>query len=283
MNILTFDIEDWFHLLDHNATKSENEWIGFPTRIHKNLDRILSLLEKSNTKSTFFVLGWIAEKYPEIVKQLTSLDYELGSHTHLHQLVYNQDQKSFQNDVERSIKTLEDISGEKIKYFRAPGFSITEETPWAFEVLTELGIEIDCSIFPTQRAHGGFPSYGYSEPAIIKYKGIELKELPISYTTVFKKAIIFSGGGYFRLFPYPLIYKFTKGSKYSMTYFHPRDFDPDQPMIPDLSIWRKFKSYYGLVSSYKKLERWVKDFHFIDISTADHTIDWTKVPEITIT
>ena len=282
MNILTFDIEDWFHLLDHSSTKSEAEWINFTPRIHQNLDRILSILKKSNTKATFFVLGWIAEKYPEIVKQLTSLGYELGSHTHLHQLVYNQNYKSFKKDVERSINTLEDICGQKIKYFRAPGFSITEKTPWAFEVLSELGIEIDCSIFSVPRAHGGFPSYGSSMPAIIKYKGVELKELPISYAIVLNNPIIFSGGGYFRLFPYPLIKYWSKKSKYMMAYIHPRDLDPDQPLIPDLSIKRKFKSYVGLKSAEKKLYKWLTEFDFIDISSANKLIDWANVKKINL-
>ena len=282
MNILTFDIEDWFHLLDHSATKSEAEWINYTPRIHQNLDRILSILEKSNTNATFFVLGWIAEKYPEIVKQLTCLGYELGSHTHLHQLVYNQGHKSFKKDVERSIKTLEDISGQKIKCFRAPGFSITEETPWVFEILTELGVEIDCSIFPVHRAHGGFPSYGSSMPAIIKHKGIELKEIPISYTTVFNKPIIFSGGGYFRLFPYPLIKYWSKKSKYMMAYIHPRDLDPNQPLIPDLSFKRKFKSYVGLKNAEKKLNKWLTEFDFIDISSANKLIDWANVKKINL-
>ena len=282
MNILTFDIEDWFHLLDHSATKSEAEWINFTPRIHQNLDRILSILERTNTNATFFVLGWIAEKYPEIVKQLTCLGYELGSHTHLHQLVYNQVQKSFRKDVERSIKTLEDISGNKIKYFRAPGFSITEKTPWAFEILSELGIEIDSSIFPAHRAHGGFPSYGKSQPSLININGYRIKEFPISTLSILSKHLIFSGGGYFRLAPYSIIKSLTNKSDYLMAYLHPRDFDFEQPIIKELSSFRKFKSYVGLKGAEKKLNKWLTDFKFIDIATAEKQIDWNEVKQINL-
>jgi len=277
MKILTFDIEDWFHLLDNSTTKSEDQWINFKPRIHQNLDRIFSLLEKSNTKATFFVLGWIAEKFPEIVKQISSLGYELGSHTHFHQLLFNQDQKSFKNDVERSIKTLEDISGQNIKYFRAPGFSLTVETLWALEVIAGLGIEIDCSIFPAHRAHGGFPSYKYNMPSIVNYNGIEIKEFPMSNTTIFNKTIIFSGGGYFRLLPYWMIKPMTENNDYVMTYFHPRDFDSDQPMIDGLSVIKRFKSYYGLGNAFEKLEKLISDFEFLDLYEADKLVNWDNV------
>ena len=162
MKILTFDIEEWFHILDNDSTKTEKNWVNYESRIHQNMERIFDVLETTNTKASFFVLGWIAEKYPEIVRSISDKGYEIGSHTTMHQLVYQQDRNQFQTDVERSIKSLEDISGEKVKMFRAPGFSITEQNKWAFEVLYELGIEIDSSIFPAKRAHGGLPNYGTS-------------------------------------------------------------------------------------------------------------------------
>ena len=276
MNILTFDIEEWFHILDNDSTKTEKNWINYESRIHQNMEKIFELLETTNTKASFFVLGWIAEKYPEIVRSISDKGYEIGSHTTMHQLVYQQDRNQFQTDVERSIKSLEDISGEKVKMFRAPGFSITEQNKWAFEVLYELGIEIDSSIFPAKRAHGGFPNYGTSEPSILEYNGIQLKEFPINTHTVFNKSVIFSGGGYFRLCPYKLIKYWTQKSDYVMSYFHPRDFDPDQPMIQGLSPQRKFKSYVGLKPSKNKLDTWLTDFEFIDIYTANNLINWEK-------
>ena len=280
MKILTFDIEEWFHLLDNESTQTEKEWGNFESRIHKNMERIFAQLERNNVKSTFFCVGWIAEKYPEIIKDILYRGHEIGSHTRMHQLVYTQNPSNFKADVEHSIKTLQDLSGKKIKYFRAPGFSITEENKWAFQVLAELGIETDCSVFPSARAHGGFPSYGAPTPSIIKYNGIQLKELPINYSTNFSREVIFSGGGYFRLFPYSLIKRWTRQSDYVMTYFHPRDFDAGQPVIEDLSRIRRFKSNVGIKGAEKKLDKWLRDFEFVDIKTADEMIDWEKVPVI---
>lgn len=280
LKILTFDIEDWFHLLDHHATESENEWCNFPSRIHQNVDRVLSILENSNTRATFFILGWIAEKYPEVVKKISNLGYELGSHTHLHKLIFNQDDKSFKKDLERSIKTLEDISGQNIKYFRAPGFSITENTKWVFDELVKLGIKIDCSIFPANRSYGGFPNFGNAEPTIININGQYIKELPINMCSVFGLNFVFSGGGYFRLLPYWIIKLFMENSNYVMSYFHPRDFDYEQPVLKDLSRLRRFKSYYGLKGSLHKIEKLIKDFKFIDINTANDLIDWKCVKVI---
>ena len=280
MKILSFDIEDWFHLLDNNSTKNEKDWINYESRIHSNMDKIYEILDATNSKASFFVLGWIAEKYPELIREICDRGHEIGSHTHLHQLVYEQDRNTFYQDVDRSIKTLEDISGKKVRMFRAPGFSITETNKWAFEVLYELGIEIDSSVFPARRSHGGFAQYGTAEPSILKYNGTQLKEFPINANSVLTKPIIFSGGGYFRLFPYNVIKSFTEKSSYVMSYFHPRDFDPTQPIINDLSLQRKFKSYVGLNASQKKLITWLHDFDFTDISDANDSIDWDKVKKI---
>jgi polysaccharide deacetylase family protein (PEP-CTERM system associated) len=274
MKILTFDIEEWFHILDNDSTKTEKNWVNYESRIHQNMERIFDVLETTNTKASFFVLGWIAEKYPEIVRAISDKGYEIGSHTTMHQLVYQQDKNQFQSDVERSIKSLEDISGEKVKMFRAPGFSITEKNKWAFEVLFELGIEIDSSVFPAKRAHGGLPNYGTAKPSILQYNGVQLKEFPINTQTILGKTIIYSGGGYFRVIPYFLLKKWTIEDDYIMSYFHPRDFDPSQPMIQSLSLLRKFKSYSGLKNAESKLEKWLTDFDFLDIKSADNQIDW---------
>jgi polysaccharide deacetylase family protein (PEP-CTERM system associated) len=282
MNILTFDIEEWFHILDNHSTKTINEWQDYESRIHRNMERLFSVLERYNQKATFFCLGWIAENYPETIKAIVEKGHEIGSHTRMHQLIYEQSPQSFKNDLEHSIKTLEDISGQKVKYFRAPGFSIKEKNKWAFDILAEAGIEADFSIFPAPRAHGGFPSYTSPTPSLLSYNGIQLKELPINYTNIMGKPLIFSGGGYFRLFPYSLIKRWTKQSDYVMTYLHPRDFDPDQPVIKDLPLHRKFKSYVGLNSSMHKLEKWLQDFEFVDAGTAIERINWNKVPVVKI-
>ena len=280
MKILTFDIEEWFHILDNKKTKTISDWNNFDSRIHLGMDLIYDILKKTEKSATFFVVGWIAEKYPEIIREIVDRGFEIGSHTHLHQLAYEQDRKTFYNDVEKSIKTLEDCAGKKVTSFRAPGFSITENNKWAFEVLHELGITKDSSVFPASRAHGGLPSYNEATPSIIEYNGIKLKEFPINTHTILGKPFIFSGGGYFRLLPYKIIENWTNQSNYVMTYFHPRDFDIHQPIVPGLSLPRRFKSYVGIKNCKPKLEKWLRSFDFIDLNQADQKINWNHVPKI---
>ena len=280
MKILTFDVEEWFHLLDNPSTKTVEQWNNFDSRIRTGMDLIYDILEKTEKSATFFVVGWMAEKYPEIIREISDRGFEVGSHTHLHQLAYNQDRTTFFNDVEKSIKTLEDCTAKKVTSFRAPGFSITKNNKWAFEVLHELGITKDSSVFPAGRAHGGLPSYTQAVPSILKYNGIQLKEFPINTHTILGKSFIFSGGGYFRLLPYNIIENWTLQSNYVMTYFHPRDFDIEQPIVPGLSPQRRFKSYVGIKNCKPKLEKWLNGFDFMDLNQADESINWDQVPVI---
>ena len=204
MNILTFDVEEWFHLLDFDATRTEAEWGKYEVRIHENVDRILDILERTNTKGTFFIIGWIAKTYPDVVRKIAE-KYQIGCHTMNHQLVWQQSREEFRKDVETGVKMLEDITGKKVECFRAPGFSIRESEAWAFEILSDLGIKYDSSIFPAHHAHGGMPSFPKAAPTILSYQGHEMMEFPVCFKTIAGKHIVFSGGGYFRLFPYPLI------------------------------------------------------------------------------
>ncbi len=278
MNILSFDIEEWFHLLDFDATRTEEKWQNYEVRIYDNVDRILDILDQSNTKATFFIIGWIAKTYPDIVKKIAA-KYQIGCHTMNHQLVWQQTQKEFKTDVENGVKMLEDITGKKVECFRAPGFSIRESEGWAYEILADLGIKYDCSVFPAVHAHGGLPSYPKPTPGIIEYEGVRMKEFPVGFKTIAGKHVIFSGGGYFRLCPYSLLKRWSKeASEYMLAYIHPRDLDAGQPMLEGLPLARKFKSYVGLKSAEKKLRRWLQDFDFVDIATANDRVNWTKAP-----
>ncbi len=280
MRILTFDIEEWFHLLDFEDTKTQNQWDGFEVRIHENVDRILSILDEYDTKATFFIIGWIAKKYPEVVKKIAE-KYQIGCHTMNHQLVWQQSPKEFENDVESCLKLLEDISGKRVECFRAPGFSIRESETWAFEIMAKLGITTDCSIFAGKHAHGGMPSFKHQHPVMISCGGITLKEFPINFKHVFGRNIIFSGGGYFRLFPYWLIKRWTKESDdYLLSYIHPRDLDAGQPMLKNLQLSRRFKSYVGLGHAENKMRKWLTDFSFTDIQSASDSIDWDNAVHI---
>lgn len=303
MNILTFDVEEWFHLLDFDNTRTEDKWLNYPVRIHENVDRILDILDRTDTNATFFIIGWVAKTYPEVVKKIAAR-YQIGTHTMNHQLVWQQKPEEFREDVESSIKLLQDITGQPIECFRAPGFSIREQEAWAFDILSELGIKYDLSVFPAGHAHGGMKSYADAlegkgvGPAIIRHNGCEIKEFPVSTKEILGKQIIFSGGGYFRLTPYSLLHKWsreaaerqvcpvkvaddlTRNAGYLLSYIHPRDLDAGQPMLEGLPLARKFKSYVGLKGAPKKLRQYLKDFKFTDVRSAVEMIEWSKVPVV---
>ena len=192
MNILTFDIEEWFHILDNNSTKSEKNWCNYEYRLDANMDKIFDLLDRNNQNATFFCLGWVARKFPHILRKIDDLGYEIATHSDLHQLAYEQSKSVFKQDLEKSIKSIEDIIGKKVKSYRAPGFSIKEDNVWVFEELVKQGIEIDCSVFPAKRSHGGLESYEYSEPSLLNINGVELKEFPINLYKVGNTNVIFS-------------------------------------------------------------------------------------------
>lgn len=198
-----------------------------------------------------------------------------------HQLVWQQNRKAFKEDVSASVRLLEDITGKPVRYFRAPGFSIRNSEAWAFEVIRECGIEVDCSVFPAHHAHGGIPSYGKAVPSIISHEGMRIREFPICTKEIGGRHIIFSGGGYFRLFPYWLIRKWAEEkSEYMISYIHPRDLDAGQPMIDELPWPRRFKSYVGLKGAEGKLRRLLTDFPFTDLAAADKLVDWANAPVI---
>jgi polysaccharide deacetylase family protein (PEP-CTERM system associated) len=280
MNILTFDIEDWYNC---DFISTDFEWDKHEVRIYESVDRILNELETRNLKGTFFCLGWLAEKHPQIIRRIHSQGHHIGCHSYQHELSFRFDRNGFKEDTLKAKNLIEAVIGDPVNAFRAPGFSITEQNVWALEVLTELGFEYDCSLFPAKHDYGGFSSYGKAEPTILSLpNGKKLKEFPMNTYGILGKNIVFSGGGFFRFFPYQLIKYWSKKSQYIMTYFHPRDFDPEQPVIETLPSGRKFKSYVGLSSSFLKFQKFLDDFEFLSVIEANEIIDWnnTRVIEI---
>ena len=278
MRVLTFDIEDWFHILQEYPNDILDKWDNYEVRIHKGMDRIFKVLDDNDIRATFFIVGYIARKHPEVIKRIHDLGYEVAAHSDMHKVAYKQSRKEYKQDLFNCINSIENIVGEKVISYRAPGFSIKKQNVWAFEVLNELGIKNDASIFPAPREDGGFDDFSESTPSIIKYNGMKIKEFPMSINTVFGRKFTVTGGGYFRFFPYRLMKKMLKKADYTMTYFHPRDFDPNQPMLDGLSLRRKFKSYYNLSNSYTKLKQLIYDFDFIDLRDAAILVDWDNVP-----
>ena len=273
MRILTFDIEDWFHI----EFKSDIiRWDSYQSRLEHNLDKILELLKEKSQPATFFCLGWIAEKYPDLIQKIDKVGYEIGSHSFDHKLIYNKTPSEFEEDLKKSIFSIEDLIGKKVKCYRAPAFSVNSQTPWFFELLNKYGIDKDASVFPGKRDFGGFTDFKPTCPVIVDYKGIRQKEFPLNIFNYMGLRFAFSGGGYFRLLPYKLIKRLTESSDYVMTYLHPRDIDPDQPRLSGITTVRFIKSYLGLNSCYSKLEQLLTDFKFNDLSGASDEIDWTN-------
>ena len=282
MKILTFDIEEWFHILDNPDTQSTESWLQYDTRLRQGVDTILHLLDETSQMATFFCLGWVAEKYPEVIRQIDNAGYEIASHSYAHQLAFNQSPKEFREDLRKSLSVLQDITGKSVNTYRAPGFSITSENLWAFEELIDQGIKVDCSLFPANRAHGGLPGLQEAVPTMGVWEGLTIELFPINTKSILGKKVIYSGGGYFRLAPGFLLNKWFQDDKYVMTYFHPRDFDPEQPMVPGLSAVRKFKSYVGIRNARAKLRRLLQANSFMDVSKASKSVDWDAAPRVNL-
>lgn len=279
LNILTFDIEEWYHF---DIFSTEDKWLDYPPRIDLYLPRVLDKLDNHETKATFFCLGWIARTYPQVLKQIKQRGHEIACHSDKHFFVREMTPESFNQDLRQALDSIENVIGEKVTSFRAPAFTISEDATWAFEVLAKNGIENDCSIFPTTRSFGGFPSFGEAKPTLIRYKDYKIKELPINSATLFGKQIVFGGGGYFRLFPYSVIKKWMNQSDYNITYLHMRDFDYEQPRFKYLSKPRYFKSYYGIRQAYPKFEKMLADFKWISVGQAIQQIDFNAIRELVL-
>lgn len=279
MNILTFDIEDWW-VYDRYRIGEKSDW---RPRLDGYLNRILDLLDERNIKATFFILGEVAKCSPEIVKQICQKGHHIGCHSFSHIFFGKATPEQVMEDTKKAIETIENVIGRKVDAYRAPAFSITEKNSWILSVLLENGIKYDCSIFPATRSYGGFPSYKTKVPSIIEVKGEMIKEFPIAPVQIFGHEIVYSGGGYFRLFPYIKIKSFMEQNDYVMTYFHIKDFDYAQKKTyrsfeGESALSRYIKKYYGLKNCFPKFCRLVSQFDFVSVEQADKLLDWNQQP-----
>lgn len=277
MNILTFDIEDWYC---RDMTNSDRDWSNKEVRIYEGVDMILAALDRHQLKGTFFCLGWLAEHHPDAIRRIADAGHQLGCHSYQHDVATRFTREEFHQDTLRAKSLLEDVSGKSVELFRAPAFSVTKDNLFVFEVLAELGFTTDCSVFPARRDDGGMPSYGSVEPSLIEYNGVTLKEFPICPFPFFGRNIVYSGGGYFRLFPYWLIKHLSKRQDYIMSYFHPADFDIKQPSLDYLPLKSRLKCRIGLKGAFGKFERYISDFDFLNIEQADALVDWEKCKRV---
>ena len=268
--IFSVDVEDWFHILDLDSAPSLSEWSSLPSRVEPNLHRILDLLSDHRATATMFFLGWVAQRFPHLVRAAQARGHEIASHGYSHRLVYTMTPREFVEDTHRARATLQDISGDPVWGYRAPGFSVTSQTPWFFQCLAEAGHTYDCSVFPARRRHGGM-STAERTPHIV-FRSVEARrpliEVPVSVAPVLGRRVCFFGGGYMRLFPTWLIRTmaervYAKGMPV-MFYVHPRDIDPEQPRLP-MSPLRWFQCYANLGTTYTKLESLLRTFPFVSV------------------
>ncbi|MBR1774421.1 MAG: polysaccharide deacetylase family protein [Bacteroidales bacterium] len=269
MNILTFDIEEWYCIFINIAEEKKTY------SIKDSLLKLLNIMEVHNIKPTFFILASFAKKNPQIIYDIAQ-KYDIGSHGLNHDLVESMSYKDFQNDIAESIRILEDITGKKVTKYRAPGFSISNKE--YFKAIVDSGIETDCSLSAINHFYGN-KMIDKSQICIIEYNGIKIKEFPPSIFNFLGKDLGFLGGGYFRLFPYRMLkYCMNKHRDYNLIYLHPSDFDVNQPMISEYSFLEKFKRRVGVQTAEKKLIRMLSEFGFTDIVTAEKVIDWSNIP-----
>ena len=261
---MTVDVEDYFHVQAFAGAIGRADWELYPSRVERNTLRLLEIFAQSQVRATFFVLGWVAERFPGLVQAILSAGHLVGCHGYWHRVIYEGDEMDFRNDVQRARKIIEDITGTKVTSFRAPSYSITAETLWAFEVLGEEGFEYDSSIFPVVHDNYGIPG-APRFPHIKRLEcGRQISEFPPSTLRFLGNNIPVAGGGYLRLFPYKLtawaIHHLNEIERQpAMVYLHPWEIDPDQPRIP-ASWLSRFRHYNNLDSTETKCQKLLDDF-----------------------
>ncbi|MCF6342873.1 MAG: polysaccharide deacetylase family protein [Bacteroidales bacterium] len=272
MYILSFDIEDWFHIF-HPAYENKPElWNKLNHRVESNTQWVLDFLSRHQLRATFFCLGWVAEKYPQLIKSIHEAGHEVAAHSYMHNKISNLNPETFFADTKRVIDILENLTGSKITTYRAPGFSMNKNTLWAFEILHDLGIENDSSF--KSGLFMGFSGRIPNEPFVLKGNGFELREFPTRTFNFLGNHLIYSGSGYFRVYPYSFIQKMFRASKYEMAYYHPRDFDNGIHNYLNNHAFVKLKYRIGTNSSRKKLDKLVREFDFVTMEKAVGQFDW---------
>ena len=236
-------------------------------RVQANTERLLDVFERHGVKATFFVLGWVAEHCPEVVRRIDQAGHEIASHGYSHQLIYRQTPDQFRQETRQSKQLLEDLTGKPVHGYRAASYSITGDSLWALDILAECGFRWDSSIFPVHHDNYGIPG-SPSMPYILKTDNASvLQEFPLTTANVFGFPVPAAGGGYFRQFPYPLFrYLFNRasgfGTRPQIFYLHPWEIDPHQPRFSNAGWLSRFRHYTNLDKCEQRLERLLQDFRF---------------------
>ena len=278
VHAMTIDVEDYFHVAAFDKVVAPESWHTFPSRVEHNTYQLLDLFADRGVNATFFVLGWVAEKFPNIVREIASRGHEIASHGWSHQLVFQQTPEVFRQETHRSKSLIEDQAQKPVTGYRAASYSITHQSLWALETLAELGFTWDSSIFPIHHDRYGIPGSPEHPYRIQLANGAILDELPLTTAKVFGYPIPAAGGGYFRQFPYPLFrWLFDRASQNQsrpvIFYLHPWEIDPDQPRIPGAGFKSNFRHYTNLHRCWQRLEKLLDDFTFGTITDSLSSFD----------
>lgn len=268
INALTVDVEDYYQVEAFTDVVRREDWPNWESRVVRNTQILLETFAHHNVRGTFFILGYVAEKHPEIVREISRAGHEIACHSYHHQLVYAQTPEEFRQDLRRAKQQLEDLTGTAVLGYRAPSYSITAQSLWALDILIEEGFAYDSSIFPVHHDRYGMPE-AERFPHILSRPAGEIIEFPPSTVRLGGVNWPISGGGYFRLFPYFL---FRRGwqiiqhreAEAAIFFLHPWEIDPAQPIVPGkrINIWRH---RVNLKYTQKKLERLLADFSFAPV------------------
>lgn len=261
-NAFTVDLEDWYQGIE----MPYDSWSKYEKRVEVGMNTLLKLLSDHDTKATFFTLGWIAEKYPNMIKQLSEEGHELASHGYSHTKVYNLKPEVFREEIKRTKSVIENLTGNAVVAYRAPFFSVTVDSLWALSILREEGHTIDCSISPVKTWRYGITS---SPDHIYNISDVDLIEFPVSTFNFINKKLAL-GGAYFRLFPYPVSHynykKKNKAEEYSMFYIHPWEYDPEHPYEQKMERKARFTHYHNLQKTYGNTKKLLNNFEFTTVS-----------------
>ncbi len=264
-NAMSVDVEDYFQVSAFEKTISRDDWDRLPCRVEANTDRILALFDEKNVKATFFTLGWVADRYPQLVKRIVASGHELACHGYSHIRVTQQTPDEFREDVIRAKSLLEDLGGTAVNGYRAASYSIGASNLWALEVLEEIGFDYSSSIYPVKHDLYGMPE----APRFAFKPGKEdgLLEVPISTVKFGQKTMPCGGGGYFRFYPYQLskwmIERVNKKEQQAcIFYFHPWEIDPEQPRQKNISAKTRFRHYLNLERMEQRLTQLLDDFQW---------------------
>jgi len=265
LNALSVDLEDWFHLEGVRSLQDRSLWPRLPSIVERETDRLLEALAELQVRATFFTLGWVAERYPEVVRRVAAAGHEIGSHSYWHYRVDRMTPAEFRADLETSVKRLEDLTGQKVLGFRAPAFSITPGAEWALDVLREVGLKYDASMFPAPWGHGGYPV----EPVPQWFRGTPsgepILELPLTPLRLRATAIPFSGGGYFRLLPLAVIHRgfrqYHREGRPVVVYLHPRDYAENCPQA-EMPFYQRFRCFAGIRGTWEKVLAVLQTYRF---------------------